>query len=214
MKINLSKLAPVALLSTLVFAPACSGDPGSQEDASSGGAASTGGVPGNPNVGAGGGTTGGAGGTGGSGGSGGGSTGGTGSGGDVGADIDPSFETLKFVISGYRPDVNCAASDCHSGGHDHSAVPLRLVPDDDLYAELLSHVSVKCGDMPVVDPGNPANSALVKLLRGPCEDVVPPEKPIPRMPHGCFENEWENNCVEEAYIAAIEEWIANGAPEH
>ena len=211
MKNNLSNLAPLTLLSALVFAPGCSGDPESQEDASSGGATSTGGVPGGPIVATGGGTTGGAGGTGGSGG---GSTGGTGSGGDVAVEVEASFETLKFIISGYRPDINCAASDCHSGGHEHSAVPLRLVPDEGLYEELLSHVSVKCGNMPVVDPGNPANSALVTRLRGPCEDVAPPEKPIPRMPYGCFENEWENNCVEDAYIAAVEQWIANGAPEH
>lgn len=199
MNYTFSSLASVALIA-LALASACSGEAEPPDDTSTGGASSGGSS--NPGVGGTGGTA--AGGT---------SSGGSGTGGDVGIVIEPSFETLKLVISGHRPDVNCAASDCHSGGHDHAAVPLRLIVDDELYTELTTHVSVKCGNMPVVDPGHPENSALVKLLKGPCEDVDPPEKPIPRMPYGCFEDEWENNCIADEYIAAIEQWIADGAPE-
>lgn len=203
MTVRLSRLASVARLAVLGFAFACSAQVGSPAEDGAGGSTSSGGWSSS-----------------GSGGSGDTSSGGMGdpldpgTGGGTPAVIDPSFETLKFVISGYRPDINCAAADCHSGGHEHSNVPLRLVPDDQLYTQLTTHISVKCGNIPVVDPGNPEGSALVKVLKGPCEEVVPPEEPIPRMPYGCFENEWENNCVEDAYIDAIEQWIANGAPEH
>src|SRR5690606_36934762 len=182
----------------LGFAWACSGDLGAPAEDGGGGSPGAGGWTSS-----------------GSGGSGNASTGGTsdpGSGGTP-AVTEQSFATLKFGISGYRPDINGAASDCHSGGHEHSDVPLRLVPDEQLYAEITTHISKKCGNIPVVNPGSPETSALVKVLRGPCEEVVPPEEPIPRMPYGCFENEWENNCVEDAYIDAIEQWIANGAPE-
>ncbi len=148
-------------------------------------------------------------------GSGGTGSGGTGTGGGTHEFV--SFQTLKDVLSGYRidrPDYSCASSDCHSGGHDHSDVPLRLVEDEGLYAELTTHVSVKCGNIKVVEPGDPANSALIKVLRGGCDDnVIPPDKPTPRMPFGCEETEWENSCVAYDYIDAIEAWIAKGAPE-
>jgi hypothetical protein len=55
-------------------------------------------------------------------------------------------------------------------------------------------------------PGNPQDSALVKLLKGPCGDTN-------RMPFGkCFED-GDDGCVAPEYIAAIEQWIAKGAPQ-
>jgi hypothetical protein len=222
MKFRLSHLFLPVILAILAPLPACSEDGESQDDAGMSPGPSGGQDAGDSSAGDSG--TGGGSGAAGSGGmspdagitaGSGGSGAGGGDGGSTGiSDIDPTFETLKFVMNGYRPDINCAASDCHSGGHDHSAVPLRLVDDDQLHQELLTHTSAKCGNIPAVDPGNPENSALLRLLKGPCGEPADAENFIPRMPFGCFEDEWENNCVSDEYIAAIEQWIARGAPEH
>src|SRR5690606_1257881 len=115
--------------------------------------------------------------------------------------IEASFETLKFVIANVQP--SCAAADCH-GNNEHNA--LNLQATDQLYTNLITSTSEECDNLPVVSPGAPEQSALVRLLKGPCGE-------LPRMPAGCIENEFENNCVPDEYIAAIEQWIADGAPE-
>jgi|SRR5690606_27848708 len=180
----------------------CSDDPGTtdnQDDGSGGETAGSGGTA--------------AGGTG----SGGTGTGGTGTGGTQGPVYSAGYQKLRDVLSGYmidRPDYSCASADCHSGGHEHSDVPLRLVQDDQLYMELLTHVSVKCGNIPAVDPGNPEGSALIKVLTQGCdENLLPGEEPIPLMPYGCEKTEFDNSCVADEHIVVIEEWILNGAPE-
>jgi len=86
-----------------------------------------------------------------------------------------------------------------------------LVVSDQLYTELTTYVSVECGNIPIVTPGNPAQSALIKLLKAPCDDGI--GEPIPRMPNGCTEDEFGNTCVPDEYIAAIEQWVASGAPQ-
>jgi hypothetical protein len=118
-----------------------------------------------------------------------------------GMTIEASFETLKYVIQNVQP--SCAAADCHGNNEFNN---LNLVVDDQLYSNLTLTMSEACGNLPVVNPGNPAQSAIVMLLRGPCGELE-------RMPRGCIENEFENNCVPDEYIQAIEQWIANGAPE-
>lgn len=57
--------------------------------------------------------------------------------------------------------------------------------------------------MKLVDPGKPAQSALVKILSGPCGMT-------PRMPYGCSAE--AGDCIPDDYIAAVARWIANGAP--
>jgi hypothetical protein len=93
-------------------------------------------------------------------------------------------------------------------------VPLRLVEDEALYTELTTHISVKCGNLKVVEPGDPASSAIIKVLQEGCGDLLMEgESPLPRMPYGCEETEWENTCVADEHIAAIEQWILDGAPQ-
>lgn len=80
----------------------------------------------------------------------------------------------------------------------------RAFSDDELHTLLRSHVTQNCGQL--VNLANPPESALVKLLKGPCGNSD-------RMPAGkCFED-GEEGCVTPANIAAIEQWIANGAPQ-
>lgn len=116
--------------------------------------------------------------------------------------IPPTFATLKLVLTGTHPP--CNAADCHGPGGPN---PLQYwVKDDDkLYETLTHHVSVDCGNIPVVTPGHPERSAIVKVLKGPCS------KKVPQMPNGCTPE--SNNCLPAEYVAAIERWIALGAPQ-
>jgi hypothetical protein len=128
-------------------------------------------------------------------------TGGTASG------IPPTFQTVKTVLTDNL--TPCVSSDCH-GGHPGR---LNLLVDSGLLNRLTSSESDVCA-MPVVDPGQPSNSALVKLLRGGCGTVTPNcligTECIPQMPLNCTDGV---DCIPEDYIQAIEQWIADGATE-
>ncbi len=143
---------------------------------------------------------GGAGGGGSSGGSGGGS-GGTGG----ATSIPPTFATIKLVLQGGGAIMPCSAAPCHGvNGMAPPDDPLELPPNDDpqLHANLTSYVSRACNDTRLVTPGDPAQSALLTILRGPCGIT-------PRMPYGCTDQ--DGNCIPDEYIAAVEQWIAAGA---
>lgn len=75
--------------------------------------------------------------------------------------------------------------------------------DQKLYAALTSYVSKACGNTKLVDPCNPGKSALVTILKGPCGMT-------PRMPYGC--SPAAGDCIPDEYVAAVSQWIANGAP--
>lgn len=83
--------------------------------------------------------------------------------------------------------------------------PLTLQDDGQLYNNLTTYVSKACGNMQLVSKGNPTQSALLKILKGPCGDT-------PRMPYGCKPE--DDSCIPDDYIAAISQWIANGAPQN
>lgn len=155
---------------------------------------------------------------GGAGGVGGGGSGGAGTGGTAGAAgtagmmagsggsaIPATFETVKLVFGGGGGVMTCAAAPCHGiGGVAPPADPLELPTNDDvlLYTSLTSYVSKACNNTPLVTPGNPAQSALVTILSGPCGMT-------PRMPYGCTAE--AGDCIPDEYVAAITQWIANGA---
>ena len=120
--------------------------------------------------------------------------------------IPATFETLKLVIQGGGPIMTCSAAPCHGvNGMAPPGRPLALPSNDDqlLYANLTSYVSIACGNLKLVVPGNPAASALPKILTAPCGKT-------PRMPYMCSDQ--DGNCVPGEYIAAITQWIAKGAP--
>jgi hypothetical protein len=130
----------------------------------------------------------------------GGATGGT------GASHPATFETVKLVFGGGGGIMPCSAAPCHGvngvAPPDH---PLELPPNNDalLYSNLLSYVSKACGNTKLVEPCNPARSALITILRGSCGTT-------PRMPYGCTPE--GGDCIPDDYIAAVSQWIANGAP--
>jgi hypothetical protein len=97
----------------------------------------------------------------------------------------------------------CIAAPCHAaGGMAPPSDPLTLAIDDQLYTHLTTHISKNCGNVPVVNPCKPDQSALIKVLKGPCGTT-------PRMPYQCS----TDACIPDNYIAALEQWIANGAPQ-
>lgn len=96
----------------------------------------------------------------------------------------------------------CAAAPCHAvGGMAPPGNPLTLQNTPDLYANLTAYVARDCGNLRLVNPGKPEESALLKILKGPCGAV-------PRMPYMCS----DDACIPDEYIAAISQWIANCAP--
>lgn len=100
--------------------------------------------------------------------------------------------------------MSCYAAPCHAEGNVVAPPddPLVLQDDADLYVHMTSYVSKACGNIKLIDPGNPDGSALVKILQGPCGDT-------PRMPRECS----DDACIPAEYIDAISRWISAGAPE-
>ncbi|WP_044966549.1 MULTISPECIES: hypothetical protein [Sorangium] len=97
-------------------------------------------------------------------------------------------------------EAHCSDATCHNG----EAQP-TLLDDETLYATLTSHISEACGNIPVVTPGDPARSALVKIIKEPCGDAG-------RMPRGCNPAPGpEYTCLPQEYIDAIEQWVLDGA---
>ena len=122
-----------------------------------------------------------------------------------GSAVAATFDTVKLVFGGGGGIMTCAAAPCHGvNGMAPPNRPLELPTNDDakLYASLTSYVSAACNNMKLVTPGNPAQSALVTILKGPCGAT-------PRMPFGCSAE--AGDCIPDEYIAAVTQWIANGA---
>jgi hypothetical protein len=198
MKERCPNLTTPALLAAVLLLANCGaenlpGTPngGGAAGSSPGGSAGSAGAAGSSAVGGGGGA--------GLGGSSGTSTGGAAAGssnggGAGGGAIEPTFSMIKGLIQ-----TSCFGSVCH----DLSEHTLPLKVDDKLYTTLTTHMTKNCG--PVVKPGSPQDSALVKLLKGPCGETD-------RMPYGKCNQDGDEGCISPEIIAAIEKWIANGAP--
>lgn len=123
-----------------------------------------------------------------------------------GGAIPATFETVKLVLGGGGGIMPCAAAPCHGvNGVAPPGRPLELPPNDDdkLYMNLTTYVSKACGDLKLVTAGDPTQSAIIKILSGPCGMT-------PRMPYGCSAD--AGDCIPDEYIAAVAQWIANGAP--
>jgi len=143
--------------------------------------------------------------------SGGASAGGSGSGGAPGLNCNDPVN-LPRTYAAVREciiEAGCQSSICHGG-----EVPLLLIdtwenfprredhsPYDKLTDTLLNYTVEQCSNSPLVDPGNPQNSAIVKALGRQCDD------PDWGMPDGCL----ETPCIPQTYIDFIAEWIEAGA---
>ena len=81
----------------------------------------------------------------------------------------PPSTTVKMAMSDYGAVSACASAPCHgAGGMAPPVNPLTLQQDANLYTNMMTYVSHACGDIPLVNPGKPDESALIKILTGPC----------------------------------------------
>ncbi|WP_437493993.1 hypothetical protein WME75_21615 [Sorangium sp. So ce1014] len=190
MKLRLSSFIAVAIVAILSPLAGCAETP---DDTGGGGAGGAGGsdagstsASGSTSSGVGSGGSGGAG-------SSSASTGGGGSTGS-GSEIEPTFETVKYVAQSA-----CFGAGCHNDDMNR----LNLMIKEELHTTITSHISKNCG--PLVNVGNPQESAIIKVLKGPCGGT-------PRMPLECI-NDGDAACVPPDYIEAITQWIADGALE-
>jgi hypothetical protein len=121
----------------------------------------------------------------------------------TGTPIMPTFCNFKWVMLNINPQCG-GASPCHGvGGGGLNPLEMPMKDDGALMRVLESTMSPDCGNIPIIKPGDPANSAMVKVLAGPCSTTVP------QMPYGC--DPTSNNCVPADYQKAISDWIAGGA---
>jgi hypothetical protein len=113
--------------------------------------------------------------------------------------LSPDWATVKQVLQ-YGSNPGCNASDCHGVG---STNPLQMPLMDDaaLFTNFTTIMSEDCGNIPIVTPGNSAQSAIVKILKEGCGKLG-------RMPKDC---EMFNACLMPDYIWVIDCWVANGA---
>ena len=122
-----------------------------------------------------------------------------------GAAIEASFAMVKDLIT-----TSCFGG---NGCHGQEGNPMELKLDDSLYTTLTTHTTKTCGK--VVNLTSPAESALVKLMQGSCGT---PPNVTERMPFGgsCVDGDTDPDstvCVPPAKIAAVQAWIAKGAPK-
>jgi hypothetical protein len=181
-------------------APSAGGTAGTGGDA-----AGTGGLTAGGSGGGAGGFSGGAGGVAGGGAGGGGAgglggTGGTDAGGSAGGGAGGSGPTLAF--SEVAPVVNqsCGRMGCHGTGFGAKMPTLTSANLQTLYQNLTSTMVPECGNKPLVSPGNPANSAILSLVKRECGDFF--------MPADCM----NTPCLPQATIDTLTDWIQGGAP--
>ena len=99
-------------------------------------------------------------------------------------------------------DRNCAVPACHAGAVLQAGMSLM---SGDSFASLVDTASTQVDGAVRVIPGDPDNSLLVTVLRGPIANEDPSEPPlVERMPR-------DTRPLSEDEIALIVEWIAAGA---
>jgi hypothetical protein len=133
------------------------------------------------------------------------STGGTGGAGATGASepaVAFTFDELRVFLD--TPIANGSACfDCHESEGD---LPYVFKDDETLYDTLMTSVIERCDGRVLVVPGEPENSALYLVMSGVDQCGM-----LNRMPKGCVQDEFFDNCVPPATVERIRLWIAEGA---
>ena len=130
----------------------------------------------------------------------GGSSGASGAGGAAGS----GSGTATFAAVASIMSQECGKPLCHGGAAP--AQMLNFTNMTTLYATLTSKVVTECKGEKLVVPGDPTNSALLKLPTWECSD--PMGGPFV-MPQGCI----DDVCLPDAELATLRAWIAAGAPQ-
>lgn len=103
-----------------------------------------------------------------------------------------TFGDVYYIIN-----LRCANVICHT--------PIYYPPDlsdinNDLYDTLTTWTVMKCGGLPMVEPGDSANSAMIQVIKGECGDLI--------MPQGCV----DPICISQDELDTLATWIDAGAP--
>jgi hypothetical protein len=120
-----------------------------------------------------------------------------GAGGAAGAAGPGTFGAVAEIMR-----QNCGLSACHGGGPESQELVYTNVAT--LHSVLTTTIVSECNNNPLVMPGDPVNSALIKLPNWDCTD--PSGGPFV-MPQGCI----EDPCLPPAELASITAWIMAGA---
>src|SRR6478609_7981410 len=123
--------------------------------------------------------------------------GGAGSGAGAGSSAGAAGSSAAFTQVGMVLAKNCGIKGCHA---DKQAP--HFVPDAMLYATLTgpNTVIASCGYTKLVEAGDPAKSALVRLMNRQCDGFT--------MPPSCN----KTPCLPTADLQALSDWIQAGAP--
>ncbi len=128
-----------------------------------------------------------------------------------------TFATVREALKGGGPTgaiESCVSAPCHDIGGMAPPPPkpaLFLRDDANLYKNMTTYVSQGCGNLPLVNPGKPDQSALIKIVSAPTGATGSGcGASTFRMPLGCVDDQ----CWGADTVAAISQWIANCAPEN
>ncbi|HYQ41652.1 MAG TPA: hypothetical protein VER11_06785 [Polyangiaceae bacterium] len=123
--------------------------------------------------------------------------GGAGSGAGAGSSAGAAGSSAAFTQVGMVLAKNCGIKGCHA---DKQAP--HFVPDAMLYATLTgpNTVIASCGYTKLVEAGDPAKSALVRLMNRQCDGFT--------MPPSCN----KTPCISTADLKTLSDWIQAGAP--
>ncbi len=106
----------------------------------------------------------------------------------------PVEETVPYSTVATIVGRSCTAAKCH--GRDEE--PL-IAADATLPHFLTTTVVEECDNLPLITPGEPANSALVRLVNWECGELVMPDT-CRRVP-----------CLDSADFEKLKAWIEQGA---
>ncbi len=106
--------------------------------------------------------------------------------------LEPRLASLSAVVFVPR----CSSSACHGGT---GGVPIDLSTARAAFDGMVGQPSTQTTELPVVAPYEPERSYLMRRVRGEQAgaDTMPPS--------------WGGEPLSEAEIAALSDWIANGA---
>ena len=124
---------------------------------------------------------------------------------------DTAAPTLTFGEIDYLILTrSCANVICHTGAPYFEPV-LSGGGGGDLHETLMTWTVEECGGQPLVVPGDPENSALIKLIRRECEPIVVEAtgEVFESMPPFCT----DPICIHQDDYDALVAWINAGAPE-
>jgi hypothetical protein len=128
----------------------------------------------------------------------------------AGGSLPATFATIGLLIqTSFDRNAGCGTTTCHGGRYEPELSWAGPKNDATLYQALTTQTSPLCGGAVLVVPGEPASSALVKILKGECDPIM--GTLASRMPLSCDADPEFGNCITPDQIAVIEQWIADGA---